>query len=75
MDRLPLGQHGADGKADGADERHDDARQFGLLAAMPLPPMIEASPAKAMMSASVRNRVGRSPSTGQAIREAQTGMV
>ena len=45
------------------------------LAAMPLPPMIEASPANAITSASVRSSVGRSPSTGQAISEAQTGMV
>ncbi|MGY3410267.1 hypothetical protein ACVWZV_006380 [Bradyrhizobium sp. GM5.1] len=45
------------------------------MAAKPLPPMIEARPAKAITSAMVGNKVGRSPSTGQAISEAQTGMV
>jgi len=45
------------------------------LAVRPLPPMMVASPANAMTSASVRNNVGRSPSTGQASIEAQTGMV
>ena len=48
---------------------------FAALAEMPLPPMIAASPAKAITSAIVRNSVGRSPSTGQARSEAQTGMV
>ena len=50
----------------------------GSLAAdaeMPLPPMIAARPAKAITSAMLRSQVGRSPSTGQASSEAQTGMV
>jgi hypothetical protein len=42
---------------------------------MPLPPMMEARPAKAITSASVRDKVGRSPSAGQASSEAQTGIV
>jgi hypothetical protein len=37
--------------------------------------MIEASPANAITSAMVRSSVGRSPSTGQAMSEAQTGIV
>jgi len=45
------------------------------LAAMPLPPRMVARPADAITSASVRSTVGRSPSTGQANSEAQTGMV
>ncbi len=48
---------------------------FAALAVRPLPPMIAASPAKAMTSAIVRSSVGRSPSTGQASIAAQTGMV
>ena len=48
---------------------------FSALAAMPLPPMIEPSPMKAITSDSVRSTVGRSPSTGQAMIEAQTGIV
>src|SRR5437879_3552464 len=49
--------------------------RFASLAAKPLPPMIEARPAKAITSAMVRSSVGRSSSAGQAISEAQTGMV
>ena len=48
---------------------------FSLLADIPLPPMIAASPANAITSAMVRSNVGRSPSTGQANNEAHTGMV
>jgi hypothetical protein len=48
---------------------------FSIVAARPLPPMIANSPAKASTSASARSGVGRSPSTGQARIEAQTGMV
>ena len=48
---------------------------FDRLAAMPLPPMMAASPANAITSATTRNRFGRSPSIGQASSEAQTGMV
>ena len=48
---------------------------LAALAVKPLPPMIAARPANAITSASVRNSVGRSPSTGQASIEAQTGMV
>ena len=48
---------------------------FSVVAVMPLPPMMVASPANAITSATVRSTVGRSPSTGQAISEAHTGMV
>ena len=48
---------------------------FSMLAASPLPPMIEARPANAMTSEITRSRLGRSPSTGQASIEAQIGMV
>jgi hypothetical protein len=37
--------------------------------------MMAAKPANAITSETVRNKVGRSPSTGQANSEAQTGMV
>jgi len=48
---------------------------LAMLALNPLPPMMAARPANAITSASVRSTVGRSPSTGQAMSEAQTGMV
>ena len=48
---------------------------FSTLALKPLPPMMTARPANAITSEIVRNNVGRSPSTGQASIEAQTGMV
>ena len=48
---------------------------FSVVAVMPLPPMMAASPANAITSATVRSTVGRSPSTGQASSEAHTGMV
>ena len=48
---------------------------FSAVAEMPLPPMMAASPANAITSATVRSHVGRSPSTGQASSEAHTGMV
>ena len=48
---------------------------FAMLAANPLPPMIAAKPANAITSDITRSRFGRSPSTGQASIEAQTGMV
>ena len=48
---------------------------FSVVAVMPLPPMMAASPANAITSATVRRTVGRSPSTGQASSEAHTGMV
>ena len=48
---------------------------FSALALMPLAPMIAASPANAITSASTRSHVMRSPSTNHASSEAQTGMV
>ena len=59
-------------------EPHSAITIPGSLAAdavTPLPPMIAANPANAITSETVRNKVGRSPSTGQANSEAQTGMV
>ena len=48
---------------------------FSTLASKPLPPMMAARPANAITSEIVRSKVGRSPSTGQASIDAQTGMV
>ena len=75
LERQFLGQHRAERKADRAASAIMMPGSFAALAAKPLPPMIAASPANAITSAIVRNSVGRSPSTGQASIEAQTGMV
>ncbi len=48
---------------------------FDRLAATPLPPMMAASPANAITSATTRSRFGRSPRIGQASSDAHTGMV